>query len=294
MRKKKIIPTGQIVLHILFLLMVVMYIVPFLMVLSISFTDEVSLVRDGYHLIPREFSLSAYKMVFSDPTQIFYSYRTTIIFTAVSTFLAVVVMGVMAYPLSRPNYRFNRPVSFFVLFTMLFSGGMVPSYLLIVKYLHLNNTMWVYILPGLVSAYNLIIIRTNYKSLPVELIEAAKIDGAGELYICFRIVMPLCKPVLASIGFLFLVNKWNDWNTALLYITKPELYSLQYLLQKILKEAEYLKQLAETGQLMGGEVFPSESFRYAMAMVAAGPVLCIFPFFQKYFSKGMTLGGVKG
>ena len=237
---------------------------------------------------------SAYKMVFSDPTQIFYSYRTTIIFTAVSTFLAVVVMGVMAYPLSRPNYRFNRPVSFFVLFTMLFSGGMVPSYLLIVKYLHLNNTMWVYILPGLVSAYNLIIIRTNYKSLPVELIEAAKIDGAGELYICFRIVMPLCKPVLASIGFLFLVNKWNDWNTALLYITKPELYSLQYLLQKILKEAEYLKQLAETGQLMGGEVFPSESFRYAMAMVAAGPVLCIFPFFQKYFSKGMTLGGVKG
>ena len=259
MRKKKKIPTGQVVLHILFLLMVVMYIVPFLMVLSISFTDEVSLVRDGYHLIPRQFSLSAYKMVFSDPTQIFHSYRTTIIFTAASTFLAVLVMGVMAYPLSRPNYRFNRPVSFFVLFTMLFSGGMVPSYLLIVKYLHLNNTIWVYILPGLVSAYNLIIIRTNYKSLPVELIEAAKIDGAGELYICFKIVMPLCKPVLASIGFLFLVNKWNDWNTALLYITKPDLYSLQYLLQKILKEAEYLKQLAETGQLMGGEVFPSES-----------------------------------
>ncbi len=277
-----------------FLLMVVMYVVPFLMVISISFTDEISLVRDGYHLIPRQFSLSAYRMVFSDPTQILHSYRTTILFTAVSTFLAVLIMGVMAYPLSRPNYRLRGPVSFFVLFTMLFSGGMVPSYLLIVKYLHLNNTIWVYILPGLVSAYNLIIIRTNYKSLPTELIEAAKIDGAGELYICFKIVMPLCKPVLASIGFLFLVNKWNDWNTALLYITKPDLYSLQYLLQKILKEAEYLKQLAETGQLMGGEVFPSESFRYAMAMVAAGPVLCVFPFFQKYFAKGMTLGGVKG
>ncbi len=294
MRKKKKVPGGQIVLHMVFLLMVVMYVVPFLMVISISFTDEISLVRDGYHLIPRQFSLSAYRMVFSDPTQILHSYRTTILFTAVSTFLAVLIMGVMAYPLSRPNYRLRGPVSFFVLFTMLFSGGMVPSYLLIVKYLHLNNTIWVYILPGLVSAYNLIIIRTNYKSLPTELIEAAKIDGAGELYICFKIVMPLCKPVLASIGFLFLVNKWNDWNTALLYITKPDLYSLQYLLQKILKEAEYLKQLAETGQLMGGEVFPSESFRYAMAMVAAGPVLCVFPFFQKYFAKGMTLGGVKG
>lgn len=294
MKSKKKFSKGQIVLHAMFLLMVVMYIIPFLMVVSISFTEETALIREGYHLIPRVFSLSAYRMVFSDPTQVFNSYRTTIIFTAVSTFLAVLIMGIMAYPLSRPNYKYNRPVSFMVLFTMLFSGGMVPTYLLIVKYLHMNNTMWVYILPGLVSAYNLIIIRTNYKSLPAELIEAAKIDGAGELYICFKIVMPLCKPVLASIGFLFLVNKWNDWNTSLLYITKPELYSLQYLLQKILQETEYLKQLAETGELMGNEVFPSESFRYAMAMVAAGPVLCVFPFFQKYFAKGMTLGGVKG
>ena len=142
MRKKKKLPTGQVVLHILFLLMVIMYIVPFIMVVSISFTSETSLVRDGYHLIPKEFSLSAYKMVFSDPTQILNSYRTTIIFTAVSTFLAVLVMGIMAYPLARPNFKFNRPVSFFVLFTMLFTGGMVPTYLLIVKYLHMNNTMW--------------------------------------------------------------------------------------------------------------------------------------------------------
>ena len=294
MRKRKKFPLGQVVLHIVFLLMVLVYIVPFLMVISVSFTDEKALVREGYHLIPSVFSTEAYRMVFSDPMQILYSYGTTITFTLTSTFLAVLVMGIMAYPLSRPNYRYKGPVTFIVLFTMLFSGGMVPSYLLIVKYLHLNNTIWVYIFPGLVSAYNLIIIRTNYKSLPGELIEAAKIDGASEMYICFKIVMPLSKPVLASIGFLFLVNKWNDWNTSLLYITNPKLYSLQYLLQKILNEAEYLKQLADTGQLMGGEVFPTESFRYAMAMVAAGPVLCVFPFFQKYFAKGMTLGGVKG
>lgn len=294
MCKKKKIKVGQVVLHVLFLLMTITYIVPFLMVVSVSFTDEKALAREGYHLIPSEFSLGAYKMVFSDLTQVLNSYGTTIVFTAVSTFLAVLIMAIMAYPLSRPNYKFKGPISFMVLFTMLFSGGMVPSYLLIVKYLHLNNTIWVYIFPGLVSAFNLIIIRTNYRSLPEELIEAAKIDGASELYICFKIVMPLCKPVLASIGFLFLVNKWNDWNTSLLYITTPKLYSLQYLLQKILKEAEYLKQLADTGQLMGGEVFPTESFRYAMAMVAAGPVLCVFPFFQKYFAKGLTLGGVKG
>lgn len=294
MKKKKKLGKGQIVLHAVFIVLVLMYIIPFILTISISFSDETSLIRNGYSLIPHVFSLEAYKMVFNNPAQIFQSYKVTIIFTVTATALSVLVMGVMAYPLSRPNFRFRGPLSFYVLFTMLFSGGMVPTYLLIVKYLHLDNTIWVYILPGLVSAYNLIIIRTNYKSLPEELIEAAKMDGATELYICFKIVMPLCKPVLASVGFLFFVAKWNDWNTALLYITDPRLYSLQYLLQKILNEAEFLKQLAESGELMGGEVFPSESYRYAMALVAAGPVLCVFPFFQKYFAKGMTLGGVKG
>ena len=294
MKKKKTKIRGQVALHILFLLMTMAYIVPFLLVISVSLTDETALIVNGYNLIPSKFSTRAYEMVFNDPTQILNSYRTTIIFTAVATFLAVLIMGIMAYPMSRPGYRHNRFVSLFVLFTMLFSAGMVPSYLLIVKYLHLNNTIWVYILPGLVSAYNLIVIRTNYKSLPNELIEAAKIDGAGELYICFKVVMPLCKPVLASIGFLFLVNKWNDWMNSMLYIKKPELYSLQYMLQKILQEAEFLRQMADAGTLNAGEVFPTESYRYAMALVAAGPVLCVFPFFQKYFAKGMTLGGVKG
>lgn len=290
--KKKI--GGQVALHCIFLVMVLMYIVPFLMVISVSFTDEMSLIVDGYRLWPAKFSTKAYEMIFSDPTQIINSYRTTIIFTTVATALAILIMGVMAYPLSRSNYKHRKFVTILVLFTMLFNAGMVPNYLLIVKYLKLNNTIWVYILPGLVGAYNLIVIRTNYRSLPKELIESAKIDGASEIRICFQIVMPLCKPVLASIGFLFMVNKWNDWMNSMLYITKPQLYSLQYMLQRILNEAAYLKQMAEAGMLMGGEVFPTESFRYAMALVAAGPVLCIFPFFQKYFAKGMTIGSVKG
>ncbi len=285
---------GQIALHILFIGLVLMYLVPFILTISISFSDEKSLIAYGYSLIPKVFSLDAYKLAFRNPGQILQSYKVTILFTALSTMLAVGVMGIMAYPLSRPNYKLKNPITFMVFFTMLFSGGLVPSYLLNVKYLHLDNSLLIYILPGLVSAWNLIIIRTNYKSLPNELIEAAKIDGAGELYICFKIVMPLCKPVLASVGFLFLVAKWNDWYTALLYITNPDLYSLQYLLQKILKEAEFLKQLAEAGALIGGEVFPSESYRYAMALIAAGPILLVFPFFQKYFAKGMTIGGVKG
>lgn len=293
MRKKEK-KWGQIILHIIFLIMVLMYLVPFILVISISFSDEASVIKEGYSLIPPKFSLEAYKLAFRNPDQMLQSYKVTILFTLAATALSTLVMGIMAYPLSRPNYKLRKPFTFFVLFTMLFSGGLVPSYILNVQYLHLNDTIWIYIIPGLVSAYNLIIIRTNYKSLPSELIEAAKVDGARELYICFKIVMPLCKPVLASVGFLFLVAKWNDWMTSLLYIHEADLYSLQYLLQKILKESEYLKQLADTGQLMGGEVFPSESFRYAMALIAAGPVLVIFPFFQKYFAKGMTLGGVKG
>ena len=157
---------GQVALHIIFLIMVLMYIVPFLMVISVSFTDEMSLIVDGYRLWPAKFSTKAYEMIFSDPTQIINSYRTTIIFTAVATFLAILIMGVMAYPLSRSNYKHRKFVTVLVLITMLFNAGMVPNYLLIVKYLKLNNTIWVYILPGLVGAYNLIVIRTNYRSLP--------------------------------------------------------------------------------------------------------------------------------
>ncbi len=292
--KKKKLQTGQIVLHGVFIILTAAYIIPMLLCVSISLSNENSLIAYGYSIIPKEFSLEAYRLVFKNPTQILNAYRTTIIFTAASTALAILVMGLLAYPLSRPNYKYRAQLNFFVFFTMLFSGGMVPTYLLITKYLHMNDTMWVYILPGLVSAYNVMIIRTNYSSLPYELVEAAKIDGASELFICFKIVMPLCKPALASIGFIFLVNKWNDWMTSLLYIRDLDLYSLQYLLQRILKESEYLKQLAETGSNIGEVVFPTESFRYAMAIVAAGPVLVIFPFFQKHFAKGMTLGGVKG
>ncbi len=294
MKNKKKLAWGQIILHVVFITMITCYIVPFILCISISFSDESSLVREGYSLIPKVFSTDAYKMVFNNPRQLLQSYGVTILFTFAATVLAVLTMALLAYPLSRPNYKFKGVLSFFVFFTMLFSGGMVPSYLLIVRYLHLNDSILVYILPGLVSAYSVMIIRTNYRCIPNELIEAAKVDGAKELFIFFRIIMPLSKPVLASIGFLFLVNKWNDWMTSMLYIRNPRLYSLQYLLQRILNEAEYLRQLADTGLLMGGEVFPTESFRYAMALVATGPVLIIFPFFQKYFAKGMTLGGVKG
>ena len=292
--KKKKIPYGQVALHAFFLVLISTYLIPFMMVLSVSFSDEQSIVRDGYQLIPKVFSLEAYKTVFSDTTQIVNSYRTTIIFSVASTALSLLVMALMAYPLARSNYKPRKFINVYILFTMLFSAGLVPSYILSTQYLKLQDTIWVYILPGLVSAYHLFIIRTNYKSLPGELIEAAKLDGASELTICFRIVIPLTVPALASIGFLHFVTCWNNWSTSLYYIKKEELFSLQYLLQRILQDMEILKEMADSGLLKPGQVFPRESTLYATAVVAAGPVLFIFPFFQKYFSKGLTVGSVKG
>lgn len=292
MKKKKTI--AQIILNSVFIVLCCCYIIPFLYLISVSFSDEATLVREGYSLIPKVFSLEAYKLVFRDPTQILNSYAVTAFSSVVGTALSILVMGTMAYPLARSNYRFMKPLAFYCLFTMLFSGGMAASYLVNVRFLGLKNNLLVYILPGLVSAYYLLLIRTNYKSVPSELIEAAELDGAGELRICFTIMMPLCKPVLASVAFLTFVDRWNSWMPSQLYATKPELYSLQYLLQKLLNEAEFLRKMAEQGTLIGSRTPPTETLRFAMAVVAAGPVLIVFPFFQKHFSKGLMLGGVKG
>lgn len=284
--------SGQIILNIVFILLIICYIYPFLMVISVSLTEETALYQNGYQLIPEEVSTLAYELVFRNPGQMIQAYLVTIIFTLTATLLSALVTSLLAYPLSRQNFIWKKPLSFLVFFTMLFSGGLVPTYLLITKVLHLNDTIWVYILPGLVSAYNVMIVRTNYRSLPEEMIEAAKLDGASELRICFQIVIPLCKAGIASVAFLFLVAKWNDWMTSMLYIRNPDLYSLQYLLQRLLRETDFLRN--SLNGLDAGTTPPLETLRFAMALVAAGPVLVIFPFFQKYFTKGMTLGGVKG
>jgi putative aldouronate transport system permease protein len=286
---------GQIVLHAVMIVLSLCYILPFMMMVSVSLTEESAIAQRGYSLIPPVFSAEAYRRAFNNPAQILDSYRVTILFTVTTTALSTLIMGLMAYPLARPNFRLKGIITFLVFFTMLFSGGLVPSYIVNTKYLHLRDSLWVYVLPSLVSAWNVLIIRTNYKQLPDSLIESAKIDGASELRICLRIVMPLSLPVMATIAFLTFVAKWNEWSSAMVYIRNPRLYSLQYLLQRILREAEYMKTLAERGDVMADAYsFPTESFRYAMAMLAAGPVLAAFPFFQKYFARGLTIGAVKG
>lgn len=295
---KKKLSAGNICVNIFFILFSLTFLIPFILIISASFTEEQALAANGYSLWPSEFALDAYRYVFRNPDRLITSYKVTIFYSITATVLSMIVMMLMAYPLSRPNYKYKKGVTFFIFFTMLFSGGLVPSYILMTKYLHIGNTIWVYILPYLANAFHIIVIRTFFQGLPDSLVESAKIDGAGELKILFSIIIPLSKPVIATVSLLTLLARWNDWNTALIYIRDSKLYSLQYLLQEILRNVQFIQEMAQSSPVAGGLIdtsdIPSETIRFAMCIVAAGPMLVIFPFFQKYFAKGLTVGAVKG
>jgi putative aldouronate transport system permease protein len=213
------------------------------------------------------------------------------------TFLSVIVMALCAYSLSRRNYLFRKHVTYYIFFTMLFGGGLIPSYIINTQYLKMGNTFWIYIFPGLASAFTIIIFRTFFQGLPESLVESAKLDGASELLIFYKIMLPLSKPVLATFALFGVLDRWNNWATSLIYIREQHLYTLQFLLQRILMELEFIKALAEINPTMAdasATTAPTESMKFAMVVVAAGPALVVFPFFQKYFTKGLTIGAVKG
>lgn len=292
--KRRKFPTGQVCLHIFFILLSLCYILPLILLVSVSLEGASS---QYFTLFPKQVSLAAYRMVFKNPTRILDAYKVTAFYSVVGTVGSLAVMAMFAYSLSRPNFKMKGVLTFILFFTTLFSGGLVPSYILNTKYLGLGDSIWIYILPGMISAWNVIVIRTNFKGLPNELFEAAHLDGASELRVCFTIVIPLSTPVLASVGFLDFIGRWNDWFTSSVYIRTPSLYSLQYVLKLILDNIEMLEQMVKEGGLdesMQNQLNNLESMRFAMAVVAAGPMLLVFPFFQKYFAKGMTLGAVKG
>lgn len=289
--------TINLFIHLFFVVVCLAFVIPMLYVVSVSFMTQAEIDATGYQLIPKEFSLEAYQYVFRNPTQLLDSYQVTIFTSLVGTFLSVLVMAMVAYPLSRSTFYYKKPVTYYIFFTMLFSGGLIPSYIINTQYLHLGNNILIYILPGLVSAYNVIIIRTFFQGLPTSLVESAKLDGASEVRIFTSIILPLSKPVIATIALMTLLAKWNDWNTSLIYIRNEKLFSLQYMLQKILREVEFLKSMADSQlglNITLENAVPTEPARFAMVIMAAGPMLVIFPFFQKYFTRGLTIGAVKG
>ncbi len=284
---------GKTIFYLIMVAISLMYILPLVMMISISISSDAAITNYGYTLFPKEVSFEAYRLASQNPGQIIQSYKVTAAFSVLSTILSTLVTVMAAYPLARQNFKLKKPFTFFLFITTLFSGGMVPLYILCTRYLHLGDTFWIYVLPGLVTAFNVFLYRTSIKELPPEMIEAARIDGAGEIKIFAKIVLPLCVPLMATLGFMHLMGKWNDWNICLLYIRNPKLYSLQYLLQRIINEADYVKSLSVNGQFSANDL-PSESLKYATAIIASGPMMVIFPFFQRYLSKGITMGSVKG
>ncbi len=271
------------------------FVLPFVIVISTSLSNEKQILIEGCGLLPRDFDLSTYKYIFDNPIQIINAYKTTIIVTVIGTALSMLFQSGIAYCIARPDFLWKRQLSFFVYFTMLFSGGLVPSYILITQFLHLKDTIWAIILPMLCGGWNIFLLRTHFQTMPFSLIEAAKIDGGGEYFIFFKIAMPIVKTGIATVTLFVMMGYWNEWYLSMLYISKDEIVTLQYLLTRMLNDVSFMNKANE---VVGGSAGVGSSstipLRMATCILAAGPMLLGFPFVQKYFVKGVTVGSVKG
>lgn len=285
---------SNILNHIILIILCFCVVAPFVILVSASFSNEMALARQGYGLLPREFSLEAYEYVFKSPDTIIDAYKVTIFTSIVYTLMATFLMACVAYPLTKSDMVGRNQLNFYIYFTQLFGGGLIPTYILITQYLHLNDTLWVYLLPHLISPWYIFMMRTFFKGIPGEISESAYIDGANEYTIFFKIIIPLSKPVIATVALMMFLAKWNSWMDSMLYMEKEHLQMLQYQLQKIMQNIKLLQNAEIDSSFLNAADIPSETARMAMAVVAAGPALCIFPFFQKYFVKGLTVGSVKG
>lgn len=296
MRKKESIGSRVFdILNILIMFaMILITLYPFYYVVTCSLSESSRLIGDkGLMLIPKGFSLEAYKKVIENPN-IFTGYKTTIFIVIVGTFINIAMTSLGAFVLTRKRFALKNIMTYMIIFTMYFNGGLIPTYLLVYKTLHLGNTLWAVILPGAVSTYNLIIMRTNFAAIPDSLEEAAKIDGAREITVFLKIILPLSKSIIAVMVLFYGVAHWNSWFNAMIYLRERSLYPLQLVLREIL-----LLNTEETSTMSSGvssaeKYMIGESIRYATIMVATVPILCVYPFVQKYFVKGMMIGAVKG
>lgn len=291
--------TTNIALNIVLAIYTILTIMPIALMISVSFTAENELVSNGYRFFPKALSIYAYQFIFKMGDQILRSLTVSVAVTVLGTMLGVIIMSALAYVIYRKDFKYSKQLAFFVFFTMLFNGGLVPSYIVNTKLLNLQDTLGGLIFPVMVNGFYIMILRTFYKtSIPPSLIEAARVDGAGEFRIFLQIVLPLSLPGLATIAMFTSVFYWNDWYMGLLYISKPELTSLQYMLMKIQSDIEFLTSSAEfAGTVEFAREMretPAESARMALAVITIIPILVAYPFFQKYFVKGLTVGSVKG
>jgi len=287
----------QAVLHIVMVLLSLFCLIPIILLISSSLTDEEVLIRNGYTMIPRKVSLLAYKYLLMDSVAVLRGYGITIFVTAAGTLMNVLITLGLAYPLSRKDLPGRNILAFVIFFTTLFGGGLVPTYIMWTQVFQIKNTIWALILPGLLlSPFNVIMTRTYFQSnIPEEVVEAARIDGASELTTLVKVVMPMSLPIVATIGLLASLAYWNDWMNGLYYINDDRYFSIQILLNKMLMDVQYLQSttISGAGSALAASL-PSTGLKMAVAVLGALPMLLIYPFFQKYFVKGITIGAVKG
>ncbi|GIO35954.1 ABC transporter permease [Paenibacillus antibioticophila] len=287
-------PFMNIVFNVIAAMFSLVCVFPFAFVVILSFTDEKSLAQHGYRLIPEKWSTYAYEYMFQNGAQLLQSYGVTITVTIVGTLLSVMIIALYAYGISRSSFKYRGFFSFLALFTMLFNGGLVPTFIVVTQVLHLKDTIWALILPMMMNAFNIMIMRTFFKSLPDGIIESAKIDGASEFQIFRKVVLPLSLPGLATIGLFCTLAYWNDWFNALLYIDNPNLVPLQSMLMRIESSMSFILQnsnMSGLGSLAAS--LPQETSRMAMVVLATGPIVLAYPFFQRFFIQGLTVGSLK-
>lgn len=268
---------------------------PFIIVISGSFTDNTSIILNGYNLWPRDFSMEAYKTLFAFPRSIIDAYAVTTGNTIVGTTLGLFIISMTGYVLSRKDFKYRNRFSFFIYFTTLFGGGLVPWYIMIIKYLNLKDNFIAICYPGLMTPFLIILMRTFVtSSLPDEIVESAKIDGSGHFRTYLGIVLPIIKPGLATVALFLSLNYWNDWFLSSMFITTPSKRELQFFLYNMLNSMETLNRMLAGKGVTVTQNMPTESVKLAMAVIATGPVLAFYPFVQRYFISGLTIGAVKG
>ncbi len=288
----------QLLCHIIMGIAAIVTILPLVLLFISSVTANKDITLYGYSFMPKHLSLEAYSYIWNERMQIFRAYFITVIVTTLGTGVGLSISVLYAYALSKPYFPGKKFFSFFILFTMLFNGGLVPSYIMYTRYLHMKNTVLALIIPGLLmNAFNVILIRSYFQNnVPLSLVEAAQIDGAAEFQVVMKVVLPMSKPIIATIGLFIGVAYWNDWQNGLYYVTDEKIYSIQQILNNMLKNIEYLSKnatsVAKSTSLAG--TLPAATVRMAIAVIGLLPILVIYPFVQKYFVKGISLGAVKG
>ena len=270
-------------------------IIPFYLIVVGSFTSEHTIVTEGYNFFVKikDLSVDAYNIALRNPTSIVKAYGVTIFVTVVGTVISIFMTTMTGYVLARKDFPWRNKFSFFFFFTTLFNGGLVPYYILCTKYLNFTNHIYALILPGLFTVWNMIVAKSFMSGIQFEMIEAAKIDGAGDFYIYLHIILPVSKPLIATLTLFVALAYWNDWYNCMLFMSTGETWNLQYTLQNILNSSEALKKIAAMTGMQVGQM-PSEGLKLAMTVIATGPIVLLYPFLQKYFVKGLTVGAVKG